>query len=623
MPEKFEVTLVGNDQLGGMLERNIEKVSELAASAQKANASMGKEGSQDAQSNLTLLEKKFSAISDVAKKNVQHLGDMVPPLKNIGALVGPLGKLGIAGGAVYGVSRIASSMGDMARHAYSMDNSAKNIGLSAEKLSMVYGAFRLAGVDEQAASQSLVTVADTFNDILRGGENGNRVMSQLEAMGLSRDMIPVQYDAYGNQTVIVDKLLPVLDSIYDSIQSPQIRHEFARATGIDDSLEALLRGDRSVQDRYQQAYDIGLVTLEETNKRLNELNSNLTQTSASISGWWNRTKNDAADWILSDGSVMNGITGVGDVFNHGDRAAWQMAAGINLDDDSAMWRTMQGDSQYDQFKSTLGWWNRFQLGSGVMPEGVWDEFVDFKQQSNPDYKDPFAGRIGPNTLVRGTPIGEDDTSSTAASMNGVSSIAASISQADENIKKFLDLIAMSEGTFGKGDDGYNVTFGGGLFNNGFAYHPNIQRPFRQTDGNWSSSGAAGRYQFLNSTWGDLSKQLGLTDFGKESQDKAAIELIRRAGALEDVKAGNWMGAVGKLGNIWASFPSSPYPQGSHSYGQMGQFWGQINQSRPLADDIAQAINQKPAQVNINISNGRDTQTVSVRTGGTVTTSMAF
>jgi len=288
-----------------------------------------------------------------------------------------------------------------------------------------------------------------------------------------------------------------------------------------------------------------------------------------------------------------------------------------------MWRTMQGDSQYEQFKSTLGWWNRFQLGSGVMPEGVWEEFVDFKQQSNPDYKDPFAGRIGPNTLVRGTPIGEDDTSSTAASMNGVSSTAASISQADENIKKFLDLIAMSEGTFGKGDDGYNVTFGGGLFNNGFAYHPNIQRSFMQTNGMVNSSGAAGRYQFLNSTWGDLSKQLGLTDFGKESQDKAAIELIRRAGALEDVKAGNWMGAVGKLGNIWASFPSSPYPQGSHSYAQMGQFWGQINQSRPLADDIAQAINQKPAQVNINISNGTNTQTVSVRTGGTVTTSMAF
>lgn len=615
MPEKFEVTLVGNDQLGGMLERNIEKVSELAASAQKVNASMGKEGSQDAQSNLTLLEKKFSAISDAAKKNVQHLGDMVPPLKNIGALVGPLGKLGIAGGAVYGVSRIASSMGDMARHAYSMDNSAKNIGLSAEKLSMVYGAFRLAGVDEQAASLSLVTVADTFNDILRGGENGNRVMSQLEAMGLSRDMIPVQYDAYGNQTVIVDKLLPVLDGIYDSIQSPQIRHEFARATGIDDSLEALLRGDRSVQDRYQQAYDVGLVRLEETNQRLNEFNNTLTQTSASIAGWWNRSKNSASDWLLSDGSVVNGIAGIGQVFDHGDRAAFQMAAGLNLDDDSAMWRTMQGDSQYEQFKSTLGWWNRFQLGSGIMPEGVWDEFVGFKQQSNPDYKDPFAGRIGPNTLVRGTPIGEEDISSTAASIDGMSYI----NSAPQDVKQ--QWLSHLERTYG--------------------LPPSLLDRVWQTESNrgrnlFSPAGAEGPFQFMPQT-GPL---FGLNTTGDrmdfvKSSEAAARMLSQNMQAFggdvqRTVASYNYGGAWNRWGQpmpletqnyLSAIMPGLPGYHDPRKYGAINAHNG--SNAQELANQFAQAMNQNPTQVNINITNGTNTQTVSVRTGGTVTTSMAF
>lgn len=623
MPEKFEVTLVGNDQLGGMLERNIEKVSELAASTKEANASMGKEGNKDALSGLDLLDKKFSAMADSAKKNVQHLGDMVPPLKNIGALVGPLGKLGIAGAAVYGVTRIATSMGDMAQHAYSMDNSAKNIGLSAEKLSMVYGAFRLAGVDEQAASQSLVTVADTFNDILRGGENGNRVLSQLEAMGMSRDMIPVQYDAYGNQTVIVDKLLPVLDGIYDSIQSPQIRHEFTRATGMDDGMEALLRGDRSVQDRYQQAYDIGLVRLEETNQRLNEFNSTLTQTSASISGWWNRTKNDTADWLLSDGSVMNGIAGVGEVFNHGDRGAWQMASGLNLDDDSAMWRTMQGDSQYEQFKSTLGWWNRFQLGSGVMPEGVWDEFVGFKQQSNPDYKDPFAGRVGRNTLVRGTPIGEDDP--TAASMHDVSSTAASIdamsyiNAAPQDVKQ--QWLSHLERTYG--------------------LPPSLLDRVWQTESNrgrnlLSPAGAEGPFQFMPQTGSlfGLNTTGDRMDFVKSSE-AAARMLSQNMQAFggdvqRTVASYNYGGSWNRWGQplpietqnyLSAIMPGLPSYHDPRKYGGINAHNG--SNAQELANQFAQAMNQNPTQVNINITNGRETQTVSVRTGGTVTTSMAF
>lgn len=615
MPEKFEVTLVGNDQLGGMLDSVNEKVTTLSGNVQKANAGMGKEGNKEAQSGLDVLEKKFTALSDAAKKNVQNLGDMVPPLKNIGALVGPLGKLGIAGAAVYGVGRIASSVGDMARHAYTLNTSAQNLGLSAEKLSMVTGAFRFAGVDEESAKQSLNTLSDTFNEILRGGENGNRVMSQLEAMGLKRDMIPVQYDTYGNQTVIVDKLLPVLDKIYDGITSPQIQYEFARATGMDESLQALLRGDKSVESRYQRAYDTGLVRMEETNQRLNELNTALNETSASFAGWRNRAAGWVADTVLGDGSIVDGLNGIGQVFEHGDRAAFSMALGINRGDDAERWRTMQADPDYEAFKSTQGWWGRRKLEAGTLPAGSWDDFVAFKRQRNPGYQDPFDGEDQFGVLRRA----QYDRRKKSREVGEASGVSAE----DENVRRFLDMIAMSEGTYGKGDDGYNVSFGGGLFDNGLAFHPNIRLPFMQTDGRMNSSGAAGRYQFINKTWNGLSNQLGLTDFSKEAQDQAAIELIRQNRALEDVKAGNWQSAVGKLGNIWASFPSSPYPQGKHSMGQMAQYWERTEQSRPLADDIAQAINQKPAQVNINITNGRETRSVSVQTGGTVTTAMAF
>ena len=132
---------------------------------------------------------------------------------------------------------------------------------------------------------------------------------------------------------------------------------------------------------------------------------------------------------------------------------------------------------------------------------------------------------------------------------------------DPNVLKFLNLIARAEGTE---KYGYNTAFGGEYFGD-LSQHPNIKKNFTQTDGKVNSSGASGRYQFLNSTWNGLSKKYGLEDFGAVNQDLGAIALITEKGALKDVQSGNYKKAIDKLGNIWASFPSSPYKQHKRSY----------------------------------------------------------
>ena len=581
MPEKFEVTLVGNDQIGGMIDGVNEKVKALNESTQKASSSLsGDFAGRDAQAGLSQLDEKFSSLATSARKNVQNIGDMIPPLKNFGELsgkyLGSLGKFGIAGGAVYAMTSMANATGKMAEHAYSLNVSAQNMGLTAEKLSMITGAYRLAGVDEQSALQSTSAISDTFNDILRGGDAGNRVMSQLAAMGLSRDMIPTRYDMYGNETVIVDELLPVLERIYDSISDPQTRHLFAQATGLDPSAEALFNSQYSVQQAYNRAYEVGLVRLQETNDKLLALNTTLVETSASMGGWWNRTKENLLSPFY-DGGALSGVTSqIGESFRQSEGISWRDIGGLVFPIGS-VWDA--GNDIYDYF-----------VGSD-------------KAQSNQTAKDVSTSRPSPYSVAP-----------------PVSSVGTSV--VDDNRRRFLDLIAFSEGTYGKGDDGYNVTFGGGTFNNGYAYHPNIQRSFTQTDGRTNSSGAAGRYQFLNSTWNGLAQQLGLTDFGRESQDKAALELIRQMGALDDVDSGNWQAAVGKLGNIWASFPSSPYHQRTHSYDRLANMWEQSGQ-RPMAEEIAEAINQNPTQITLRIVGDRGEQTVGVENGGTVTTSMNF
>lgn len=133
-----------------------------------------------------------------------------------------------------------------------------------------------------------------------------------------------------------------------------------------------------------------------------------------------------------------------------------------------------------------------------------------------------------------------------------------------NVHRMLDAISAAEGT---DSHGYRTAFGGSKIES-LKDHPRTFHSFTQTDGKPNRTSAAGRYQFLSSTWDDVAGKLGLHDFGPESQDLAALELINRAGALDDVIAGNFDGAIGKLGATWASLPSSPYPQPKRTEGFM-------------------------------------------------------
>jgi len=92
-------------------------------------------------------------------------------------------------------------------------------------------------------------------------------------------------------------------------------------------------------------------------------------------------------------------------------------------------------------------------------------------------------------------------------------------------KALLDTIAYSEGTLGVSNNGYDVVVTFKLIN-GWTNDTKIVHG----DGDWyqsaANSTAAGRYQFLGSTWKGLSihngKNVPLT---KDNQDKAAIHYI--------------------------------------------------------------------------------------------------
>ncbi len=138
----------------------------------------------------------------------------------------------------------------------------------------------------------------------------------------------------------------------------------------------------------------------------------------------------------------------------------------------------------------------------------------------------------------------------------------------ENVLAFLDLLAWSEGTDNgrqpTRDRGYDVVVGGALFE-GYADHPRRLVPLPKLG---IKSTAAGRYQILSRYFDHYKRTLGLPDFGPESQDRIALQLIRECRALDDIKAGRIADAIHKCRSRWASLPGAGYGQHEHTIGPL-------------------------------------------------------
>ncbi|WP_447874649.1 glycoside hydrolase family 24 protein [Serratia fonticola] len=144
-------------------------------------------------------------------------------------------------------------------------------------------------------------------------------------------------------------------------------------------------------------------------------------------------------------------------------------------------------------------------------------------------------------------------------------------QTSNNLRAFLDMLAWSEGTStspATKNKGYDVIVTGidkkpEVFTD-FSDHPfNKGRPSKVINSKGLTSNASGRYQHMLRDWGHYRNLLKLPDFGPESQDRWAIQLIKECRALPDIEAGNITLAISKCRNIWASLPGANYGQPEH------------------------------------------------------------
>ena len=124
----------------------------------------------------------------------------------------------------------------------------------------------------------------------------------------------------------------------------------------------------------------------------------------------------------------------------------------------------------------------------------------------------------------------------------------------------LKAIADAEGTSKYPDNGYKTMFTGKQFQ-----APPWKHPRKIQGGGGYSSDAAGRYQFLSTTWDEL----GLPDFSPANQDKGALKLVKRRKV--DLSNGLSAKEIYRLGGEWASIEGGPQMKKGGGYGGQAKF----------------------------------------------------
>ncbi|MGE0281209.1 MAG: glycoside hydrolase family protein [Rhizobiaceae bacterium] len=174
-------------------------------------------------------------------------------------------------------------------------------------------------------------------------------------------------------------------------------------------------------------------------------------------------------------------------------------------------------------------------------------------------------RIAP--LFPPAPGGSMNSPRAMAEMNGANMSTANNAEMPMHRRALLNTISGPE----SGGD-YDIVYGGGRFDD-FSDHPRRAIPITSGPNKGKTSSAAGKYQFLGSTWDQYRDKLGLKDFSPGSQDRAAWELASdtyrnsTGGDLDEVLQSGDPQAIANVGKVlngvWTSLPGG-IEQGTNS-----------------------------------------------------------
>ncbi|EIC3243779.1 lytic transglycosylase domain-containing protein [Escherichia coli] len=274
------------DALTGRITQIHDAVT-LLMNALLATDSAGKKAlGKESQENADRMSAYFERLSRLGKDTSQHIGDIVPPLRNLGALssglFSALGRGGLAGlagtAAGMAVKTVVSNLYDASKAAYSLDVNARNAGMSASAFSRFAGVFRLMGLSAEQAQTETGALFTTLNDALN--------TRSPEVTGIL-DQFGVKLAENSDHTVNLEKSTQNLIDAFGRLNSSS-QKVVADALGLSDAQLAMLRGTKNLNAALAESDRLGLTMPDSLNEKLVQANSNLNRLSAAWDGFTGR-----------------------------------------------------------------------------------------------------------------------------------------------------------------------------------------------------------------------------------------------------------------------------------------------------------------------------------------------
>lgn len=334
MSNSFDFELIADDRVSATIDEINEAIKNLLPHLDETQEKLNL-GGDDTVDSLDDVSERLDKMSRSARDNVQFIGDIIPPLKIVGELAGKMAGFGAVGVIGFGMKKVADGFRDAAKEAYNLETHAQNTAMSTKEFSALSGALRILGTDSETAAASIESVFKSLNEAASG--SNATVAGAMEQIGAQ---------IIKNKDGSLD-LLSTLNSISSALQnwSPSQQKSFANAVGLTPEMLTLLREGSKYAGLLAKAEKFGLTVDPELNKQLSDVNVTMNELGASWDGLINKAEKKVLKFVMSDGSVKNGLEGVTDLLTNGDFTALSHAVGFINTDEAEKLRRIQGNKE--------------------------------------------------------------------------------------------------------------------------------------------------------------------------------------------------------------------------------------------------------------------------------------
>lgn len=383
MSNQFDYELRANDQITGAIQRIDQAVTNLQPKLQKTADGL-KLGGSETKDGVDDLSKKFTALARGAQQNVQYIGDMVPPLRNVtsfaGGVAGTAAKLGAIGAAGYvavkGIEAAGSALAGIAGNALQIDISAKNADMAVNDFTRLTGAFRLLGISSESAGQSIQSVYKTFNDAVHARNPAvTALMAQLNVKIATKE----------NGNADVTKTLQNLAELFPSMPAG-FQKTVTDTLGLDANTLMLMRDGVHYKELLAKADQVGLTINQDTTDKLVQFNRQLNEISAAWDGLIQRSQQQIAMNIVESPSMQRVMGDVENNLNNNfdDPSFLRMVHIRTPEEESHIRRALKTPEFWKTLTEHEQWWAKHGIFVGDFEDKYGAFFKDKPEQDNSD-----------------------------------------------------------------------------------------------------------------------------------------------------------------------------------------------------------------------------------------------